>query len=270
MEIFQAIAVLGGVGAVAAVLLILASKFMYVPTDEKFPKIRECLPGANCGACGYAGCDGYAGALASGEEDKINKCVAGADKVAMALAQVMGRDFEDVVEQVAVVRCSGDCEATHDKLEYQGLSGCAAAKLLFGGKGACSFGCIGLGDCAAVCPQHAITVVNGLAGVNFRACIGCGMCVQTCPQHIITLMPDTECILVSCSNHEKGALTRKECLKGCIGCKKCEKECPQGAIAVVDNLSVVDYEKCIDCGHCAEVCPVGCIHHRDYSSAHRA
>ncbi|MGM9522335.1 MAG: RnfABCDGE type electron transport complex subunit B [Oscillospiraceae bacterium] len=269
MDIINAVWVLGAIGAVCAILLVLAAKFMHVPVDEKFPKIRECLPGANCGACGYAGCDGYASALASGEETKINKCVAGADKVAQALADALGAEFEDVVEQVAVVRCSGDCTATQDKMDYQGLSSCAAAKLLFGGKGACSFGCIGLGDCAKVCPEHAITVIDGLARVNFSRCIGCGMCTRTCPNGIITLMPDVECMLVGCSNKEKGAATRKECSKGCIGCHKCEKECPQGAITVVDNLSRIDYDKCVDCGHCAEVCPVGCIHVSNFSGAHR-
>ncbi len=269
MEILNAVWVLAAIGAVCAVLLVLASKFMYVPVDEKFPKIRECLPGANCGACGYAGCDGYASALASGEEDKINKCVAGADAVAKSLAQIMGAEFEDVVEQVAIVRCTGNCDATRDKYEYQGLTSCAAAKLVFGGKGACSYGCLGLGDCAAACPQHAITIIDDLARVNFRACIGCGICTRTCPNHLITLMPDVERVIVGCSNHEKGASTHKECSRGCIGCHRCERECPAKAITVKDNLAVIDYDKCIDCGHCQEVCPVKCVHYRDYRGAHR-
>ena len=269
MEILNAVWVLAAVGAVCAVLLILASKFMYVPVDGKFPKIRECLPGANCGACGYAGCDGYANALVSGEEDKINKCVAGADAVAQALADIMGMDFEDVVEMVAIVRCSGNCHNTHDKMDYQGISSCAAAKLVFGGKGACVYGCIGLGDCASVCPQNAISIVDDLAHVNFRACIGCGMCARTCPNGVIDLMPDVERVIVGCRNHQKGADTRKVCSKGCIGCHKCERECPAQAITIVDNLSQIDYDKCIDCGHCQDVCPVGCVHFRDYSGAHR-
>ena len=70
--------VLGGVGLVCAVLLVVASKFMAVPVDERFPKIRECLPGANCGGCGYAGCAGYAAAIAAGEAP-VGKCTAGAD-----------------------------------------------------------------------------------------------------------------------------------------------------------------------------------------------
>lgn len=270
MEILYAVLVLAGIGAVCSVLLVLAAKFMHVPVDEKFPKIRECLPGANCGACGYAGCDGYASALASGEEEKINKCVAGGDAVAKALAAATGAEFEDVVEQVAIVRCSGDCNTVKNKEAYQGLASCAAAKLLYGGPSMCVYGCIGLGDCEHVCPEGAIRVVDGLARVNYRACIGCGMCVRTCPNQVITLMPDVERVIVGCRNHEKGANTRKACAKGCIGCKKCERECPQGAITVVDNLSQIDYDKCVDCGHCQDVCPVGCVHFRDFRGAHNA
>ncbi|MBQ4381800.1 MAG: RnfABCDGE type electron transport complex subunit B [Oscillospiraceae bacterium] len=270
MEIINAIWVLAAIGAVAAVLLVLAAKFMAVPVDEKFPKIRECLPGANCGACGYAGCDGYAAALASGEETVTNKCVPGADKVARQLAELTGGEFADVVEQVAVVRCSGSCDACKAKMSYEGITSCAAAKLYYGGASSCTFGCIGLGDCERACPEKAIGVINGLATVNPAMCIGCGICVRTCPNGVITLMADVDRALVACSNHEMGAVVRKECSKGCIGCKKCERECPVGAIKVTDNLAAIDYSICTSCGHCAEICTTGCITYMDRSGAHRA
>ncbi len=258
-QILIAVAVLSVTGAVCALLLILASKFMYVPVDEKFPKIRECLPGANCGACGYAGCDGYANALAAGEESKINKCVPGAAKAAQELAAVLGVEFEEAASLVAVVQCGGDCEKTKDKMDYQGIKTCTAAKLFYGGKGACSFGCLGFGDCANICPEHAIKIINGVARVNTWACIGCGMCAKTCPNKLIALKPADAAMVVTCSNKEKGAATRKECSNGCIGCHKCERECPSHAITVKDNVSRIDYSKCTNCGHCAEICPVGCI-----------
>lgn len=269
MAILNAVLVLGAIGAVCALLLIAAAKFMAVPVDKKFPKIRECLPGANCGACGYAGCDGYAAALASGEETKTNKCIPGADASAKAIADVLGTEFEDVIEQVAVVKCSGDCLATKLKMDYQGVASCAAAKLVFGGRGSCIYGCIGFGDCAAVCPEGAITIVDGLARVDTRKCIGCGLCQKTCPNSVIMLMADVNKILVACSNREMGANTRKECSNGCIGCRMCERGCPEKAITVKNNLAEIDYDKCVACGHCAEVCTTGCISVMDFSGAHR-
>ncbi len=270
MDIINAVWVLGAISAVCAILLILADKFMQVPVDEKFPAVRECLPGANCGACGYAGCDGYASALVSGDETKINKCVPGADGVAMALAKTLDVAFEDVEEQVAFVCCGGDCSATSDKMEYQGISSCVAAKSMYGGKGACSFGCLGFGDCANACPQDAICIFDGLARVDASKCIGCGICARTCPSKIIAMIPAISNTVVRCSNKEKGAATRKECTSGCIGCHRCEKECPSQAIRISDNLAYIDQDKCTKCGRCAQVCPVGCIEIRNLISEKKA
>ena len=109
------------IGIICAIMLAVASKVMEVKEDERFPLIRECLPGANCGACGYAGCDGYAHALIEDEGVKTNLCVPGADGVAKKLSEVLGVDFEDVVEQVAVIKCKGDCTVTSEKMDYQGI-----------------------------------------------------------------------------------------------------------------------------------------------------
>ena len=259
------------IGLICAVILAIASKVMAVKEDETFIKIRECLPGANCGACGYTGCDGYAHALAEDNTVKTNLCVPGADNVSRQLSELMGVAFEDVVEQVAVVHCNGNCEATKDKMEYQGIQSCAAAKLFFGGRGSCTFGCMGLGDCANACPQNAICIEDGVARVNTAECIGCGICTKVCPNKLITVMDDVERVVVECSNTEKGAATRKKCTNGCIGCKKCEKVCTAGAIKVVNNLAVIDYSLCPDCenpGICAEVCTTGCIKVANFTGIH--
>ena len=50
--VVNAVWILAVIGAVCALILVIADKYMSVSVDEKFPKIRECLPGANCGACG--------------------------------------------------------------------------------------------------------------------------------------------------------------------------------------------------------------------------
>ncbi len=270
--IITAIISVVAIGIICAVVLVVASKIMAVKEDERFPAVRECLPGANCGACGYAGCDGYAKALLEADGVAANLCVPGGDTTAKKLGEILGVEVGDVVEQVAVIHCSGDCNYTQDKVDYSGIESCAAAKLIFGGKGACSYGCLGLGDCQKACPSEAICIENGIAHVNTRLCTGCGVCTRTCPNHIISLVADVERAVVTCSNKDKGAVTRKVCKNGCIGCKKCEKVCPNGAIKVVNNCAVIDYSKCTDCpdfGVCARECTTGCIMLADLSGMHR-
>ncbi len=247
------------IGIICAAMLVAASKIMAVKEDERFPKVRECLPGANCGACGFAGCDGYAKALLEGKGVAVNLCVPGGDSCAQQLSEILGVEFEDVEEKRALIHCLGNCEATEDKVDYEGVHSCAAAKMLFGGKGKCGFGCIGLGDCAEACPQDAISIKNGLALVCAPECIGCGICAKVCPNNLISLHNLQPQTVVMCSNKDKGALTRKACSSGCIGCKKCEKACEFDAIRVSDNLAEIDREKCTGCGECEKVCTTKCI-----------
>ena len=109
MSIVIAIILVTLTGLLCSVMLVVASHFMMVPTNEKEEKLRNCLPGANCGACGYTGCDSYAKALAEDATVKTNLCVPGADKVAKELAEVLGVKALDVVEKVAFIHCFGDC-----------------------------------------------------------------------------------------------------------------------------------------------------------------
>ena len=254
-----AVVVLAIIALICGVMLTVASKFMAVEQDELTPQVRECLPGANCGACGFAGCDGYAAALVADPDLPVNLCVPGGASAAEQIGAVLGRDVGEVVKMVAEVRCSGTCAVTRPKMDYEGIESCAAAKLLFGGSGTCIYGCAGLGDCAKVCPEQAIYLVGGVARVDTSACVGCGLCAKTCPNHVIEMRPAAAHVVVACSSHQKGADTRKACSAGCIGCKLCERNCAAGAITVKDNLASVDYEKCTGRGKCLEVCPSGCL-----------
>lgn len=257
------------IGAVCAAVLVVASKLFAVEEDETSARIRECLPGANCGACGYAGCDGYAKALSKDSKIKTNLCIPGGDGVSRQISDILGVEFEDVIEKVAVIHCYGDCEHTSKKMEYDGIESCSAAKLLYGGAGKCVFGCMGYGDCLSVCPNDAICIVNGIAHIDTRKCVGCGMCAKACPQGVIDIMADVDRVLVTCNNNERGAEVRAKCSNGCIGCKKCERNCPTGAIKVENNLARIDYEKCTNCEECAKNCPAGCIVISDFSGLHR-
>ena len=258
MGILLALLVVGGIGLISAILLALASHFMNVPEDETVKKVRSALPGVNCGACGYNGCDEYAKAVAVGE--KINLCIPGADAAAQDIAEIMNVEFEDVVEMMAFVHCNGNCNATESKAHYDGQMTCRAANLVYGGPGKCTYGCLGCGDCARACPTNAICLKDGIAHINPKICIGCGLCVSDCPKGIISLIPAVAKVTVACSSKDKGAVAMKNCKNACIGCGKCERNCPTGAIKVENNIARINYDLCTSCGQCAQVSPTKFIH----------
>ena len=260
MEIFMPVAILAVIAVISAVLLTFASHFFSVKENEKFAPIRDCLPGANCGACGYSGCDAYAKALAEGRSEATALCVPGGADTAAAISEILGVKAGVVAERVAYVYCNGVCGAVERKFEYEGHKSCRTADMTYSGDKACAYACLGYGDCVAVCPKGAISVSDGVAKIDPTLCIGCGICVRTCPNNIIHLLSVDARTAVTCSNKDKGAITRKSCSNGCIGCGKCVRTCPEGAIALVENLAVINYNKCVSCGKCAEVCPVHCIH----------
>lgn len=247
------------VGLIASVLLVVASRVFAVKVDERVAEVREALPGANCGACGFAGCDDYAAAVTNDESVPCNKCSVGGEAAAEALAKILGRDAGASDKEVALVRCNGTDDAAKKTLEWQGLQSCAAAKTFYGGISACSHGCIGLGDCVNVCEFDSIAVFDGVARVNRETCVACGKCVSECPQKLIKLVPYKNQVHVFCQNTEKGGVTRKQCSNGCIGCGKCAKVCPKQAITVEDFLATIDVNKCVSCGLCVGECPTGAI-----------
>ncbi len=259
MQIIIATAVVTAIGLLCAVMLAIASKVFEVKTNPKTESIRACLPGANCGACGYAGCDGYANALAEEIETNTTLCTPGAAKVAADIADVLGVAPAEVTRKVALVHCNGSCDNTEKKVEFRGAQSCSSAKLLFGGDGKCIYGCLGYGDCVTVCEYDAIHVVNGVARVDIDSCTACGRCTKVCPNNLIEIIPADKPVAVKCSNNDKGAIARKNCKVACIGCLKCQKVCPTEAIKVENNLSRIDYSKCIACGACAEACPTDAI-----------
>jgi len=257
-------------GIVCAVILCAASKFMAVKIDEREAGILEILPGTNCGACGYPGCAGYASDLVSETHANItaNFCTPGGPMVAKKISEILSGGTPDsdsnsnsnIEKHTAVIHCSGDSNAHKKKMDYAGLRTCLAAKQVFGGEKACAFGCIGYGDCKAVCPSDAVCTENGIARIIRENCTGCALCVKACPNKLITIEMGYVSTVVLCKSPEKGSVVRNKCSRGCFGCGRCVRECPSDAIVIQDNLAVIEYEKCIDCGgHCAEVCITHCI-----------
>ena len=263
-EIIIAIGILGGLGVLFGAVLAAASKVFYVETDPRLDKLNECLPGANCGGCGYAGCAGYAEAVLNGEAP-IGKCASGGNECAQAMAEIMGVEAAEVTRKVALVRCSGEkrydsqgnlVAGARTKAEYEGFRDCIAASRV-GGNGpiSCKYGCLGFGTCVKTCKYDAISVVNGVARVNEDRCVGCMACANACPRNLITAVEPHRNVVIACNSMAKGAVTTRGCTVGCIGCGLCKKICPEGAITVTNNLAVIDYSKCTNCGLCATVCP---------------
>ncbi len=258
LHILPSILIFAAIGAAAGALLVLASKFLFVETDETVAKLTEALPGANCGACGYSGCEGYASAIAKGEAP-TNRCKPGGDESAAKLAEIMGTEALGTVREVAFVRCNGCNGATEDRYIFAGTQSCAATERFYNGKRNCRSGCDGLGDCVAVCEHDAISIVNGVAVVDPSKCGACGKCAEVCPNKLISIIPAEQKYAVRCMSRDSGKLTRAVCKNGCIGCKICEKKCPSNAITVENNHAAIDGAKCTSCGACAEACPQKCI-----------
>lgn len=255
IAILRAVAVLGGLGLVFGLALALASKVFAVKEDPRLGPLTEALPGANCGACGFAGCSAYAEAVLAGTT-VIGACPVGGTEVAEKMAAIMGvTDIGTTVRQVALVRCTGN-GSDHRRYDYEGIQDCLAASRVSAGGGlTCQYGCLALGSCVKVCDFGAIEVVGGAARVNMEKCMGCLKCVSTCPRGLITVVPYGSDVYITCASKDKGVETRKACDSGCIGCSLCAKACPVQAITVENNLASIDYSKCIACGACVEKCP---------------
>ena len=254
------LALMGILGGVFGVLLAIASIIFMVHQDERIGLIRAALPGANCGGCGYPGCDGYASGVVN-DGAPVNKCSVGGAGVAAKIASIMGVDAGESIPMRAFLKCKGTCEASPRKLIYDGIKDCRSAATIPGGSpNACPFGCIGLGTCVSVCNFGALSMgEDGLPKVDANKCVGCGACVAACPKGIFTLIPKTADVVVACNSHWKGPMVKSVCSAGCIGCTLCTKQCPVQAIEMVNDLAVIDQSKCIKCGKCAAKCPAKCI-----------
>ncbi len=254
MNILSAVLLVTLVGAAGAGILVVAAKFMAVSEDPRIAEVTDCLAGANCGGCGYAGCADYAKAVVT-QGVPCDKCAPGGTDAAKAVGKIMGADVGDMLPKKAFVGCQGSTENCKAKYEYKGITTCAAAAKLYGGPKACQYACIGLGDCVKACKFGAISVTDGVASVDPDKCTGCGACKDACPKSVIFLSSMVEKPLVMCSNHEKGPQAMKECATACIACGLCEKACEHDAIHVNNFVARIDYDKCVGCNACVEKCP---------------
>ena len=241
--------ILGVMGLVFGALLSFAAKKFAVEVDPRVVEVREAVPGANCGACGFPGCDGFSNAVVKGIAP-VNGCPVGGASVAAKLAQIMGVEADATIKKIARVKCEGHDENCGNRYDY----------MLNGGPKKCLFGCMGLGSCVQVCPFDAIFINDkGIAEVDKEKCTACNKCVEICPKAVISLVPYEQLTIVACNNKVKGPHVKKNCNVACIACGICEKNCPHDAIHVLNNLAEIDYDKCTNCMICVEKCPTKAI-----------
>lgn len=247
----------------AVVLYIVAQKFKVIE-DPRIDEVQALTAGANCGGCGYPGCRGFAEACVKATSLDGMNCPAIGNEGMKKIADILGLVAEDKEPQIAVVRCNGSHENRKKTSVYDGPQSCAISHSLFGGDTDCAYGCLGLGDCVAVCAFDAIIIdeESGLPIVDEEKCTACGACIKACPKSIIELRnkgKKNKRIYVSCVSKDKGADAKRACDAACIGCGKCVKACPHDAITLENFLAYIDYEKCKLCRKCAPVCPTGAI-----------
>lgn len=250
---------LGCIGLFFGVGLAIAAHKFAVETNPLIDKVLHSLPLAQCGGCGYPGCEGYAIAVVTNPDVPPNLCFPGKEAVAAVVANLTGKKMVEVEDQMTVARCSRVEGRVSHKHHYIGFRSCTAANLGFGGPSQCRYACIGLGECADACPFDAITMVDNFPVINPDKCVSCGVCVRTCPKKIIELQTLKARVTVPCSSQDLGKDVKAVCAVGCIGCKLCVKACPAQAVSYTDNRIVIDHKTCIAYGpSCEEVCVSKC------------
>ena len=220
-----------------------ASQAFYVAVDPRVEAINGALPGANCGGCGYIGCNEFAEAIVRDACD-VTLCGPGGTSCAAELATIMGVDIGEALPYRAVVHCSAVRDDRLQQREYRGELTCSAANLVSGIQG-CVYGCLGLADCVVSCKYDAIHISQGLAVVDYKNCIGCRKCAQVCPRNIISMVPfkSETMLVVACSSLDMGNDVKKVCSTGCIGCSACTRKLTgDQPISMGEGRPILDYD----------------------------
>ena len=257
--ILGSVAILGGVGLTFGTLIALANRKLRVWEDPRIESVTDILPGANCGACGYVGCRAFAEAAVEGIVAPAGCTVMGEGEVDYVAAMI-GVDAGEAVKRVARLLCAGGSQVAPRKAIYDGLESCAAAVAVSGGGKACSWGCVGLSDCAVSCDFDAIRMNEfDLPEVDIELCTACGDCVDACPLDLFVLMPLDHKLIVQCKNLLEGDAATDVCAVACDACGRCAADAPE-VVLISNGLAIVDYEAIDRAAPAATArCPTGAI-----------
>lgn len=259
MSIIIAIAALGGLTLLLAVMLIIANKKLYVYEDPRIDNVEDMLPHANCGACGYPGCRPFAEALVHGNS-LPGKCTVSTEEGKQSIAEFLGVALGIEEKQVARLACAGGTNVAINRAQYVGIESCQAAALVSGGGKGCFWGCLGHGDCEVVCDFDAIIMnEHGLPIVDTEKCTACGDCVEVCPKDLFSLQPISHKLWVACKNLEHGETVLEDCQVGCTACGKCAMDAGGELISMQNNIPVINYAENHNTQKPIQRCPTGAI-----------
>lgn len=242
-EVATGIAVMTGLGLFFAVLLALAHRFLRVEEDPRLELLEELLPGNNCGACGDPGCAAFAGKLVA-QNAEPGKCTVASAALLEEIASLLGVDVGGEEKRIARLKCAGGRSDARRLGDYRGLGSCRAAVVVDGGALACSWGCLGLGDCQRACTFDAIWMNDEeLPVVEPEPCTACGDCVDVCPRDLFVLVPESHKLFVQCNSPLVGEEALSDCRVACDGCRRCALDAPPGTVEMVGGLPVVHYDR---------------------------
>ncbi len=199
-----------GLGAICGIVLGAASRIFYVWEDPRIAQVENCLAGANCGGCGYAGCSAAAVAVVGGTAPP-SVCVVGGAESAQGAAAVMGMEVGTAEPLKSYNTCSGGKRA-ENKFIYLGVNTCSAQAAMSGGQKICTVGCLGMGDCVRSCMFGALKMgPEGYPVVDRDKCVGCGVCEQICPKGIMNVKTASQRILHFNQKDDRLAPCRQTC-----------------------------------------------------------
>ena len=263
--ILLAVLILGGVGSLFGLLIAVANQRLKVWEDPRIDGVTDLLPGTNCGACGEAGCRAFAEKLVQGAKQPAG-CTNMGEAEILDVAAYLGVDAGEATKRVARLLCAGGSDVAVQNARYAGLPSCAAAAAVAGGGKGCSWGCLGLADCADACTFDAIFMNDvDLPVVRPAACTACGDCVEACPKDLFTIMPLDHKLIVQCKSQLEGEAAEALCRVACTACGRCADDAQPGLIEMRHGLAVIDYDKNDRAGNEAtERCPTGAIRWVEY------
>ncbi len=259
-SLLASVAVLGGVGTTFGALIALANARFRVEEDPRVDALSDILPGANCGACGFAGCRAFAEAVIDGRTPPA-RCTVMSEGEREDVGALLGVDATVTDRAVARLMCAGGHDVAPRKATYRGIESCAAAVAVSGGGKGCAWGCVGFADCEVACGFDAIHMgPNGLPIVDVDACTACNDCVEVCPLGLFRLLPLDTHLLVQCRNLLDGDLAEAVCSVACTGCRKCAQDAGPELIEIRQGLAVIDYDRIeLENPAAIERCPTGAI-----------